>query len=191
MIIGITGGSGAGKSLVSGIFAEKGFRIVDADAIAKSIMNTDIALAEKIKKNFGERFVDAQGRVDRRALGKLVFSDNKKRLELNRLTHPSIIEEIKREALLGGNVVIDIPLLKNSTVEEICDLKIAVISDREKRIERIMNRDGIEREVAENRIDSQPGDNEYIEITDVQVINNGNRDELVFQVNEIIKRYSN
>ncbi len=191
MIIGITGGSGAGKSLVSGIFAEKGFRIVDADAIAKSIMNTDIALAEKIKKIFGERFVDAQGRVDRRALGKLVFSDNKKRLELNRLTHPSIIEEIKREALSGGNVVIDIPLLKNSTVEEICDLKIAVISDREKRIERIMNRDGIEREVAENRIDSQPGDNEYIEITDVQVINNGNRDELVFQVNEIIKRYSN
>ena len=186
MIIGITGGSGAGKSVVSEIFAEKGFRLVDADAIARDIMNSDKKLADKIREVFGKEYVDAGGRVDRRALGRLVFGDAEKRLMLNAITHPAIIEKIKKEAFSGGNVVIDIPLLKDSGVEEICDLKIAVLAEREMRIGRIVERDGIERETAENRIASQLTDEEYIEITDISLINNGNRDELVSRVNDII-----
>lgn len=191
MIIGITGGSGAGKSMVSKIFAEKGFSVVDADAIAKDIMNSDKILIRKIRDIFGNEFVDEEGRVDRKALGRLVFGDNKKRLLLNSITHPAIIERIKSEAFSGGNVIIDIPLLKGSGIEEICDLKIAVLADREIRIERIVKRDGIERETAEKRIASQLTDEEYIEITDVSIINNENCDELISQVNDIIKRYCN
>ncbi len=189
MIIAITGGSGSGKSFVSGIFAEKGFRIVDADAIAKEIMNTDKHLIEKIKITFGEEFVDSNGAVDRRALGRLVFADSEKRMLLNSITHPAIITEIKKQALSGGNTVIDIPLLKDSGVEEICDLKIAVVSDRELRLQRIMIRDGIDRETAENRISSQLTDEEYIGITDEAVVNDGNRERVICQINEILKRY--
>lgn len=188
MIIGITGGSGAGKSFISEIFAEKGFKIVDADAIAKNIMDTDGELVENIGKVFGKEFITVEGKVDRRALGRLVFADAKKRETLNAMTHPKIIEQIKQNALEGGNVVIDIPLLKNSSIEEICDVKIAVLCDRKTRIARIMTRDKIDRKTAENRINSQISDDEYIKFTDEQIVNNGSKVDVVCQINDIITR---
>ena len=189
MIIGMTGGSGAGKSFISGIFAENGFVVVDADAIAKEIMNGDVQLAESIRQIFGEEYVTPEGKVDRRSLGKLVFADREKLEILNGLTHPKILAEIEKQAALSENVVIDIPLLKGSSIEELCDLKVAVLCPREIRIKRIMQRDGIDEQTALNRLKSQLSDEEFVESTDVQIINNGKEDELKKQINEIIKRY--
>lgn len=189
MIIGMTGGSGAGKSFISGIFAENGFVVVDADAIAKEIMNGDVQLAESIRQIFGEEYVTPEGKVDRRSLGKLVFADREKLEILNGLTHPKILAEIEKQAALSENVVIDIPLLKGSSVEKLCDLKVAVLCPREIRIKRIMQRDGIDEQTALNRLKSQLSDEEFVESTDVQIINNGKEDELKKQINEIIKRY--
>jgi len=189
MIIGITGGSGAGKSFVAGFFEEKGFKKVDADAIAKNIMNEDKDLAESIRLTFGEEYVTSDGKVDRRALGRLVFADEKKREILNSMTHPKILEEIEKQAYSSDNVIIDIPLLKGSSVEKICDLKIAVLCPREIRIRRIVERDNIDKQTAINRINSQLTDEEFIESTDVQIANNGNREELIKQIENIMMRY--
>lgn len=189
MIIGITGGSGAGKSYIAAVFAENGFKIIDADAIAKDIMKNSRELKENIKKHFGDRFVLPDGLVDRRSLGQVVFADSEKRKLLNSLTHPEILAEISRQAKLYKNAVLDVPLLIGSGIESLCDVTVAVLAEKKYRIERIVKRDGITEETALNRINSQLSDEEYIKGTDLHIYNNGNEDEIRKQIIDIIKRY--
>ena len=194
MIVGITGGSGSGKSKVSSLFAENGYTVVDADIIAKNIMKSDKKLKDKIKTVFGEEYVDLNGEVDRKALGKLVFADKEKRELLNSVTHPSIYEEIVRQVKSGGEkVALDVPLLIGSPLIKLCDITVAVLADTEKRIARITERDGIDKITAENRIKSQLSDDEYIKGTDCLIYNNGTAEELSVSVKNLIRnleRYS-
>ncbi|MDP4118024.1 MAG: dephospho-CoA kinase [Bacillota bacterium] len=190
MVIGITGGSGSGKSFVSRLFAENGFVIVDADKIAKDIMKSDESLKKDIKKFFGEEFVDKNGNVDRRALGEAVFADGDKLKLLNSLTHPRICKEIEKQIEEGGRrVIFDVPLLIGSDLTNLCDLVISVMADKDLRIKRIMQRDKVNLETAVNRVLSQLSDEEYIKGSDEQIYNNGNEDEVIKRVNELIKRY--
>ncbi len=190
MVIGITGGSGAGKSFVSGVFKKEGFIVVDADKIAREIMTQSSTLKTEIEKYFGKEYIAEDGQVDRRKLGAKVFAEKESRILLESLTHPKIYEEMNRQIKEGGDrVVLDVPLLIGGPVTELCDIIVSVIADREKRLQRIMMRDGISRQVAEDRINSQLTDEQYIEGSHEQIYNNGNADVLEKQVYDIIKRY--
>lgn len=188
MIVGITGGSGSGKSKVSALFAENGYTLVDADKIAKDIMKNDEKLKKNIKELFGKKYILPNGEVDRKALGQLVFTDKSKRELLNSVTHPAIYEEIVRQVKNGGEkVVLDVPLLIGSPLYELCDITVAVLADKAKRISRITERDGLDEKAAENRINSQMSDEEYINGTDCRIYNNGSAEELKISVIDFIR----
>ena len=190
MIVGITGGSGSGKSMVSALFAENGYTLVDADKIAKEIMKSDDTLKKNIRELFGKEYILANGEVDRKALGALVFKNKDKRELLNSVTHPAIYEKIVKQVKKGGKkVVLDVPLLIGSPLYELCDITVAVLADKEKRINRIMERDGLDKKSAENRINSQLSDEEYINGTDCRIYNNGSTEELKLIVMDFIRNF--
>ena len=191
MIIGITGGSGTGKSYVAEIFAEYGFHIIDADAVAKEVMLYDEGLKSRIKEYFGEEYFDEEGFVLRRKLGERVFK-NKNELELlSSWTHPEInkiiIEKANELKKQNKNAILDIPLLIGSPIMEVCDITISVMADDNLRIKRITNRDNIDDITARNRIKSQLTNEEYAKHTDFAIYNNG--ENIKNQVLEILNKY--
>lgn len=189
MVIGITGGSGSGKSVISGIFSEYGFVVIDADKIAKQIMAEDENLKKEISDAFGSEFILENGSVDRKKLGKYIFANPEKIETLNRLTHPKIIEKIIQESKLSGEkAVIDVPLLFDSPLEKVCDVIIGVIADNEIRVKRIAKRDGIDDITAKNRIAAQLSNGEIAKRSDYVIKNNGKIDDLREEVKLIIER---
>lgn len=159
-IIGITGNSGSGKSVVSEVISEKGGFIIDADKIAHDIILKGNVAYDEIIKGFGNDILNDDGQIDRKKLGNKVFN-NKKSLELlNSITHKHIVEIIKKKIDEERNnshscIIVDAPLLIETNLHTLCSKVWLVYADREKRIQRIIKRDGISRELAEARIKNQ------------------------------------
>ncbi len=152
--IALTGSIATGKSSTVKLLEASGFHIIDADKIAHKILDEQHpAIAEK----FGETLVH-EGKVDRKALGAIVFSDNTKRKELEALLHPLIYDEIERLSVeqdkLGRPYFIDIPLFfenKRYPIEK----SLVVYTTKEQQLERLMQREGYTKEEALNRIQAQ------------------------------------
>lgn len=180
MIIGLTGGSGTGKSSVCDFFRDRGFVIIDLDAVSRSVCQKGKACTRELARAFGSEVLDGGGCLRRRFLGDIVFGDRKKLEILNSITHKYIIEET--EKLLaknrGKDIVLDAPLLFESGLNTLCTLTVCILSKREIRTERIMRRDGLSRAQAEARIDSQPEDEFYISRCDEVFENNSGIKEL-------------
>ncbi len=164
-IFGITGGSGSGKTTALQVLREMGALIIDADAVYHELLQTDHSLLRAI----GARFPGTVNNdvLDRKALSAVVFSDPAALEDLNRLTHPLVIEETKRRlrehAMNGGTVAaIDAIGLIGSGLDKLCDRTYAVLADREIRLQRIMARDSLTRERAEARIAAQAPDEFFV-----------------------------
>ena len=179
-VVGITGFSGAGKSTLSDLFARRGALVLDADAIYHRLLAESGALRDALAARFGEGILTG-GSVDRRKLAPVVFSSPEKLEDLNRITHPFVIDKI-REALNAGPALaaVDAPLLFESGLSELCDLTVAVLAAKETRIRRIMTRDGITREASEARVNAQKDASYYIGRSDVVLWND--RDEESFRL---------
>ncbi len=153
--IGLTGMTGAGKSLAASMLRERGFHVIDADEVGHRITDRPQTLKE-IKARFGEGVIRPDGSLDRKALGNIVFSDPQKLRVLNSITHPAIREAILREAEeTGGAVVIDGALLKECGLDQICDAVIRITAPASVRKKRIMERDGLAADEADRRIAAQ------------------------------------
>ena len=180
-VLGLTGGSGSGKSTVCVILSSLGAYIIDADIIARQIVETDMPAYREIVSAFGEEILMPDKTINRKKLGEIVFSDEKKLAVLNSITHKAISDEVCR--LVNENsdkpVVIDAPLLFDfPEILELCTKTAVVIADTELRIRRIMTRDGLSREIAEKRIASQRPQEELAKLSDIVWENNGNTDDL-------------
>ena len=191
MIVGLTGGIGTGKSTVSKLFKENGADIYDADIIAKEIME-ELETIEEIGKEFGSSILDKNQKLDRQKLKEIVFK-NKEKLEiLNKIVHPKVIkrfENIKSNIKKEEIAIFDIPLLFEAKMENLCDLIVVVDIDREKQIERIIERDGIEEELAEKIIDSQMSSETKRKKADIVIENNGTLIDLEKKVFEIYRKF--
>lgn len=159
-VVGVTGNSGSGKSVISAILLEFGGFIIDADKIAHSVLLNGNRAYGDIIDNFGAEILNSDNEINRKKLGEIVFSDEALLKKLNEITHKHIVEEIKERvgyARKSGSefIVIDAPLLIETGLDKICDEIWLVYADKEKRIERIMARDNISRNMAEARINSQ------------------------------------
>lgn len=160
MILGLTGGVASGKSTVSKILKEMGYKVYDADVIAHEILETNQVKSD-LKKEFGNSISSKEGEIDRRVLREIVFRDRENLLKLNSIIHPIVISEfesIKEEngGEIENNIIIfDIPLLFEVNLEYLCDKILLIYTDRETQIKRIVERDGSSRELAEKMIDSQ------------------------------------
>lgn len=182
-LIGITGGSGSGKTTISKLF--KGFHIINADHIYKNLLDNDINLINLLKEAFSDTFNN--NILDRKKLANIVFSDPNHLALLNTITHP-FIEDKVLEIIdkLGENtkILYDCPLLFQGNIK--CDKTVGVIADEHIRISRMVLRDNINETSARLRINSQVEEGFYKKNCDFIVYNNG--ENLKNQIDDIIRR---
>ena len=183
MIIGLTGGIASGKSTVSKYLAEKGFKVYDADKIAKDISGKK-SVQEEIILTFGNEILDENGNVDRKKLKEIVFENKEKLKQLNAIIHPKVIDFYKefKERNTDEIIIFDVPLLFESGIDKFCDKILVVISDYEIQLNRIVERDKIDRDLAEKIIKSQLSNEERIKKEDVVIENNSSLENLFEKV---------
>lgn len=183
MIIGLTGGIASGKSTVSKYLAEKGFKVYDADKIAKNI-SEEKYVQEEIIATFGDKILDKNGNVDRKKLKEIVFENKDKLKKLNGIIHPKVIDFYKKlkEKNTDEVIIFDVPLLFESGLDKLCDKILVVISDYEVQLDRIVERDKIDRELASKIVKAQLSNEERIKKADVVIENNSNLEDLFEKV---------
>lgn len=180
MIIGITGQTGSGKSTVCRYLSENGFFVCDCDAVACAVRN-DAFIKARIAEAFGNDVVGENGELDRKELARRAFSSKESVGVLNSIMHPEILKrafETMRNALENGYeyAVLDAPQLFESGADKLCDIIVSVTADKDKRLDRILMRDGISEKEAQARLDIQYDDAFYIEKSDFVIRNNDSDD---------------
>lgn len=181
-IIGITGGTGCGKTTALNELERRGALLIDCDAVYHRMLETDRPMLDEIEKYFPGAVID--GKLDRKALGAVVFTDEEALRDLNIITHRHINLEIRRilreHAMNGGTLAaIDAIELFSSGLAKRCTATIGVIADREVRIDRIMRRDGISREYAMMRVNAQRPNEYFIQKCCHVLENNGSQEEFI------------
>ena len=181
-IIGITGGTGCGKTTALNELERRGALLIDCDAVYHRMLETDRPMLDEIEKYFPGAVID--GELDRKALGAVVFTDEEALRDLNIITHRHINLEIRRilreHAMNGGTLAaIDAIELFSSGLAKRCTATIGVIADREVRIDRIMRRDGISREYAMMRVNAQRPNEYFIQKCSHVLENNGSQEEFI------------
>ena len=189
-IIGLTGRSGTGKSLISGIFRSRGFSVIDTDEVYHRMTSCKSCCTEEIRRKLGERFIRPDGSLDRPSLAKEVFSDREKLDLLNRIAHAHILNETRRmikelEDRGGRAVIVEAPQLFESGFDGECDYIISCSAPDEICVKRIVARDGIPEENALMRLKNQRADSFFRERSDAVIVNDGG--DLDVQVYKIIK----
>lgn len=192
LIIGLTGPSGAGKTLISDTFLKHNIPVIDADKSAKEVTSAKSPCLQELADNFGKDIINNDGTLNRRHLANIAFSNPEKTQLLNKITHKYIkihiddkIEEYKKSGYIG--VVLDAPTLIESGRHKRCDKVVCVVSNKDIRINRIINRDNLSLEEANRRINAQNDDDFYISNSDYKIINNDNIDDAIYQTQEVIK----
>lgn len=188
MNIGLTGGIATGKSTVSQMLVERGAALIDADVIAREIMEPGHPVLAEVVERFGRDILLPDGRLDRKKLGAIVFSDSGQRKLLESITHPAIRAEMKgRMANIEAAeprrlVVADIPLLFESGLEGMYEQIMVVYVPRPIQLERLMLRDRLTLEQAEARLQAQMDIEEKRERADVLIDNSRGKEETERQV---------
>src|SRR3989338_9867211 len=142
MIIGITGTIGSGKTAASDLFKKYGFKVINADELYHKISKPNKIIYKKIIKEFGNKIINSDKSINRDKLKKIVFSNDKKLKKLNSITHPMIIDEIKKliKKSKNKNMIIDAPLLLESDAKKLVNKIIVVRCDDKTRIKRLLKK---------------------------------------------------
>ena len=193
MIIGITGGIGAGKTTILNILSEKyGFCVFEADKIGHELMKKDMPAYKKIVKEFGEDILDEKGEIDRQKMSCIVFSDREKLKNLNGIVHPEVIKELKRRIEFeqkGGedNFVIEAALLIESGCNAICDKVWYIYAEDSVRIERLNKGRGMSQEQVLSVIKNQLKDEEFINKADDMINNSFSIENTHSQIEKLLE----
>lgn len=176
LVFGITGTTGSGKTTVSKEFEKLGVKVIDADKVYHTLIKKGQPCLEEICSFFGKNILNQDGTLDRKALGKIVFTDKKKLSRLNEITHKHIKRAIEDMICTNGLYAIDAAILIGSPVSEICEYIVCVTADKDVRKKRITMRDSLTDEEAMMRIASQPNDDFYIKNSDFVIYNDDRYD---------------
>lgn len=192
-IIGLTGGIATGKSIVSSVFKELGAIILDADVIARLVVLSHQPAWEDIVEYFGPEVVNEDESLDRAKIGEIVYNNPDSLKELNRFTHPRIMQyykdELRRIKLEQPDaiVVLEVPLLYETNMDKLCQQVVVICVDRETQIKRLMKRDKMSYEDAVRRIDAQMPMEEKVRRADFVIDNRGS----IVETKEKSTRYYN
>jgi dephospho-CoA kinase len=193
-IVGLTGGIAAGKSVVARRLAELGAVIVDADALAREVVEPGTPGLDAIRRRFGDAVIAPDGTLDRAALGAIVFSDAEARADLNGITHPAVRQRSRElfDAAAAANpeavVVYDVPLLVEGTRTDEFDRIIVVHAARGERLRRLVELRGMAADEAARRIDAQATDEERLAVADDVIDTDGTLDQTLRQVDALWDR---
>ena len=175
MIIGITGGTGCGKTTLLNQIRKLGGLVLDCDGIYHELLRTDAAMLDAIEHRFSG--VVENGELNRKKLGAIVFADEKALLDLNQITHTAVKQEVLRQlACKPALAAIDAIALFEGDLAGLCDVTVAVTAPTEARVRRLMARDGISEEYARNRIAAQHDEAWFREKCDYVLENDGSID---------------
>ena len=195
MVIGLTGGIGTGKSTVSQILKDRGFPVIDLDVISHEVIEFS-SVVEKIVQNFGREVLDEDEAgnctISREKLGKIIFSDKKKRLALNSIMHPEILKVMHKKILECKSeknkiIFVEVQLLFEVQWEKEFDYILLVAAKRDMQVRRVLERDKRSEEEAWNIINSQMSLDEKREKSDFVIENDGNMDDLNKKVDKFLK----
>lgn len=196
LVIGLTGGIATGKTTVSQYLIQRGLPVIDADQVAREVVEPGTSGLRQITATFGATIIMPSGELDRSALGKLVFSSPVQRHRLDEIMQPLIRERIeqclreyrRRRVPL---VVLDAPLLIEQHYQNLCDYLMVVVTDPQAQLARLMKRNHLTEEQARQRIASQLPLKEKIAQADVVINNNGLLEKTLRQVDEWLATVEN
>jgi len=189
LLIGLTGPTGAGKSLVSKALSERGCFVMDGDDAAREAVMPGSPVLAELAGRFGPDAVRADGSLDRKLLAERAFSSPEGTAALNAITHPAITERIFERLAAAEkdgftSAVIDAAALFESGIDGRCDIVAAVTAPKDVRLKRVMLRDGLDENAARLRMDAQKNEAYYEQRADM-VIHNGNSDDLYAQIEKL------
>ena len=187
-VIGITGGIASGKSNVCKVIKELGYPVIDCDEITRRNYEINGKIYKVVLERFGNEFLLDDGNINRKKLGKLVFTNSSAKMLLNSITHPIIKQELLTEIAKysDGLVFVEIPLLYEAKFETLCDKIICVFLSQKYQVERLMEREGIDEDYALQKIHSQMDLYMKKSLADYVINSKGSFDETKEQVIDII-----
>ncbi|MCI8291185.1 MAG: dephospho-CoA kinase [Clostridia bacterium] len=194
-ILGITGPSGSGKTTLCSLI-QKNYDafIIDADNVAKSLSsNTETEYFRKMVNLFGNEVLRPDGNLNRKEVAKIIYNDNEKRKALNLLTFKYVVYDIENQIrdVQSSNykyIAIDVPLLYEAKMENICDKVIAVVAEDKEKVLRICMRDNIDEKLARQRLQIQNNNEFFVKKADFVIHNDGTIDKLEKSLKEIIEK---
>ena len=191
--IGLTGGIGSGKSTVAKLLEHEGFPVVDADKIAREIMEPGSPVLDEVAAAFGDDLINEDGSLDRGELARRAFVDKPSTEKLNSITHPAIRAESERrfaaaEAAGEPAVIYDMPLLVELGMHRGMDLTVVVDVDAEERVRRLTMSRGLDEADARARIAQQIDDATRKAAADIIIDNNGDEEDLKPQVEKLVQQ---
>jgi dephospho-CoA kinase len=193
-VLGLTGGIGSGKSMVAQMFTELGAVVIDADQLAREVVEPGQPALKEIASTFGPDVLLPDGRLDRPKLAEIIFSEPDKRAKLDAITHPRIRQrmeaQIEAQRSGPGVLIVDIPLLYENERTNMVEKVIVVWVDAQTQLQRIRQRDGLSAEAARQRITAQMPLDAKRARADHVIDNRGRRDETQRQVEAIYRRYA-
>ncbi len=190
-IIGLTGNIASGKTEVAKIFKELGAKVIDADKIAREVVEPGEAAWQEVVEEFGGNILNPDGSINRKKLGEIIFNDDKKREQLNRITHPRIMTKLKETIDNYKKENVKLVIIEAALIVErggllkLIDELIVVSADAETQIERIMTRDGLRRDEALSRMESQMPISEKTKHATYIIDNSESLEETRKQVEEV------
>ncbi len=191
LVVGITGGIGSGKSAVTRCFEEHGITVVDADLVARVIVEPGKPALAEIAAHFGPGVIQADGTLDRPALRSRVFADESQRLWLERLTHPLIGEEIvnRISASRSPYTILSSPLLLDTSQHTLVDCVVVVDAPESVQLQRTMQRDGNDEAQVKRIMAAQLTRAQRLERADIVLDNSGSLEDLAQAVEELHKEF--
>ncbi|MEK4426576.1 dephospho-CoA kinase [Solibacillus sp. FSL K6-1523] len=194
MIIGLTGSIASGKSTVAKMLEAYKLPIVDADLVARQVVEPGTNTLQQIAEAFGPEVIATDGTMDRAKVGAIIFHDEEKRAVLNGIIHPAIRAEMIRQrdghvAKGEQTVIMDIPLLFESKLQHFVEKILVVTVSEKNQLDRLMKRNGLSMEEARARIATQIPVAEKEALADAVIFNNGTLEETAEQLEQILKQW--
>ncbi|HEB55543.1 MAG TPA: dephospho-CoA kinase [Gammaproteobacteria bacterium] len=192
LAIGLTGGIGSGKTVVSDHFAKLGVPVIDTDIIARELVAPGQAALTEIATVFGRDILTPEASLDRQALRQLIFNQPDKRRQLEDILHPRIREEVKKRLTVINApwCIIVIPLLQESTQQDLVQRILLVDAPAELQLTRTMLRDNVSADDVRKIIASQASRQSRLELADDVIVNDGSLEQLRLQVEKMYQFYN-
>jgi len=192
--VAVTGGAGSGKSFVCNRLKDLGIKIISSDTLAREAVAPGSTAHEKILKHFGAKVVLSDGTLNRQMLRRIIVIDSAARRSLEQFIHPEIskrMEQKMAQAQQRGDrvVVVEVPLLFELGMEEQFDLVVVLSADRKFRVKRLMERDNVSRDQAEELLNVQMPDQEKVERAGFVLSNDGSREQLIRSVDRLYEKF--